>query len=76
MKIQKRGLNQLNAERRRRTRQRVIARDGLECKICFRSLTVREVTLDHIVPRAKGGRALVSNLQVACYNCNHLKADK
>lgn len=36
----------------------------------------KKATLDHIVPRAKGGSEIAfANLAVACYICNHKKAD-
>ena len=35
----------------------------------------KEMTLDHIVPLACGGIDDVSNIQIACKQCNWLKAD-
>ena len=36
----------------------------------------KKATLDHLVPRARGGSEIsLSNLVVSCYTCNHKKAD-
>lgn len=34
------------------------------------------MTMDHIIPRSKGGPTTVDNLQVLCTQCNNIKADK
>src|SRR5207248_8845664 len=35
-----------------------------------------EFTMDHIIPRAKGGSGDASNLALCCYVCNPLKGDR
>ena len=45
---------------------------GTQCVLCQREAT----TLDHIIPRAKGGLAEVTNLQPMCHECNVEKADR
>lgn len=44
---------------------------GIQCVLCQREAT----TLDHIIPRVKGGQAEVTNLQPMCPECNVKKAD-
>lgn len=48
--------------------------DGV-CQLCGKKLTINEMTLDHIVPLACGGIDNVSNIQIACEQCNWIKAD-
>lgn len=55
----------------KRIRQDVIARDGLTCCYCDKSLLLKEVTMDHIVPHSKRGQFNVTNLTVSCAPCNN-----
>lgn len=54
------------------TRRAVFARDGGRCLYCDRAAT----TIDHVVPRSRGGRHVWENVVAACGACNHKKADR
>lgn len=54
------------------TRQNVFKRDNFSCQYCG---TDRELTLDHVTPRSKGGRSAWNNLVTACKRCNTRKGD-
>jgi 5-methylcytosine-specific restriction endonuclease McrA len=54
------------------SRQGVFSRDGHRCQYCGGSAE----TLDHVVPRSRGGRHVWENLVAACRRCNHTKADR
>ena len=54
------------------SRQGVLARDGHRCQYCGSAAE----TLDHVVPRSRGGRHAWENLVAACRRCNHTKADR
>jgi 5-methylcytosine-specific restriction endonuclease McrA len=54
------------------SRQGVLARDGGRCQYCGNAAE----TLDHVVPRSRGGRHVWENLVAACRRCNHTKADR
>lgn len=54
------------------TTKAVLARDGHECAYCGGLAD----TMDHIVPRAKGGRHAWMNVVAACRKCNHKKRDQ
>ena len=72
------------AERTMTTQQAtpfLIARDGMVCPDCGRTMWVRgsgeyqglpsaQLTVDHVVPRAAGGKDRVSNYQLVCRRCN------
>ena len=43
------------------------------CHYCGRSTSPRALTMDHIVPIARGGRSTKSNVVTACKACNTAK---
>ena len=57
---------------RRLSRRSVFHRDGFTCQYC--GLETRSLTLDHIVPRSRGGAHSWENVVSACIPCNHKKA--
>ena len=48
----------------------LIERDGAVCVWCGRAPWRADLTAEHIVPRARGGRTSPENLTVACRACN------
>lgn len=54
------------------TRRAVFARDGGRCVYCDAPAT----SLDHVVPRSRGGQHVWENVVSACRRCNHVKADR
>jgi 5-methylcytosine-specific restriction endonuclease McrA len=58
----------------RLTRREVFQRDGYTCQYCGR--TGRDLTLDHVMPRHRGGKHTWENLVSACKTCNHRKAGR
>lgn len=55
----------------------ILKRDGFRCKICGRSANDGAVLhVDHIIPIAKGGKTVPSNLRTLCDMCNSGKSDK
>jgi 5-methylcytosine-specific restriction endonuclease McrA len=54
------------------TRRAVFARDGGRCVYCDSPAT----SLDHVVPRSRGGEHVWENVVSACRRCNHVKADR
>lgn len=61
--------------RTRELRNAVYDRDGYECLSCGES-EISQLSLDHIIPRSKGGMAILSNLQTLCKNCNEEKGNR
>lgn len=55
---------------RKERRRRIIEGQGGRCLRCR---SVEELTLDHIIPRSRGGSGAQSNLQVLCKPCNQMK---
>jgi 5-methylcytosine-specific restriction endonuclease McrA len=60
-------------ERRRLSRRAVLARDGYRCQYCG---STRHLTLDHVVPRSKGGTTSWENIVTSCAPCNVRKGAK
>jgi 5-methylcytosine-specific restriction endonuclease McrA len=58
----------------RLTRREVFMRDRYTCQYCGRQ--GRDLTLDHVFPRHRGGRHTWENLVAACKTCNHRKAGR
>lgn len=54
----------------------VIERDNYVCQYCSRQLTSDSATIDHVLPRSKGGKSTYENTVAACGPCNTRKADK
>ncbi|SNC62350.1 HNH endonuclease [Hymenobacter gelipurpurascens] len=63
----------LTPSQRKTIRQQLIARDGNHCQQCNSRLYL---TIDHIVPRGRGGGNHLGNLQLLCLPCNEAKGDK
>ncbi len=56
----------------RLTRREVFVRDNYTCQYCARQ--TKDLTIDHVMPRHRGGRHTWDNLVSACRSCNHRKA--
>lgn len=54
-------------------RANIFKRDGNECQYCG---SKKNLTIDHIIPRSKGGKTNWLNLTTACHRCNVYKGDK
>ena len=54
------------------TRRAVFARDSGRCAYCASPAA----TIDHVVPRSRGGRHAWDNVVAACHRCNHVKGDR
>ena len=51
----------------------VFERDNYRCQSCGKSSTQTELSIDHIIPLARGGSNDISNLQTLCQKCNKKK---
>ncbi len=57
-------------------RRNIFKRDRYSCQYCGSKPSARELTIDHILPRSRGGESSWSNCVLACFKCNHRKADR
>jgi len=58
------------------TRRNLFLRDKFCCKYCRRTLLPKELTYDHVVPRAKNGDTSWTNVVTACSKCNVRKGSR
>ena len=58
------------------TRRNIAIRDNSSCQYCGKVLETAEYTIDHVLPRARGGRSVWANLALACVRCNKRKSDR
>ena len=57
-------------------RRNVFARDGNQCQYCGRGFPTSELSLDHVVPRSRGGITSWENIVCACVACNVRKGGR
>lgn len=57
-------------------RRNVFARDGNQCQYCGKHFPMSELSLDHVVPRSRGGNASWENIVCACVSCNVRKGGR
>ena len=58
------------------SRRNIFERDENTCQYCGRKFERSELTLDHVVPRSRGGSSTWTNIVVACLKCNIRKGDR
>lgn len=56
------------------TRREIFIRDNYTCQYC--GTKTKDLTLDHVIPKHKGGQHTWENLVSACKECNHRKGSK
>ncbi|WP_245677857.1 HNH endonuclease [Chondromyces crocatus] len=49
-------------------------RDGHQCQYCSKRLPIRDLNIDHVIPRSRGGGDSWENLVTACRPCNLRKS--
>lgn len=57
------------------SRMTLFERDKFTCCFCNKQFPKSLLTVDHLIPRSKGGKTNWSNTVTACKPCNNLKAD-
>ena len=62
-----------DSHKRKITRRAVFARDGWECQYCGARTSL---TVDHVIPRSKGGASDWENIVASCAPCNRRKGDR
>ena len=58
------------------SRRNIFARDEHRCQYCGQRFRIKDLTIDHVVPRVQGGENSWKNLVCACYKCNAKKGGR
>ena len=57
------------------SRKNILLRDRNTCQYCGTVLPSSELTLDHVIPRSRGGSSTWENLVACCHSCNRRKGN-
>ena len=58
------------------SRKNILLRDRNTCQYCGTVLAAAELTLDHVIPRSRGGSSTWENLVACCHPCNNRKGNR
>lgn len=58
------------------SRRAILIRDGYKCQYCGAQPGKDSLTIDHILPRSRGGRTDWENVTTACGGCNRKKGNR
>ena len=58
------------------SRKNILLRDRNTCQYCGAMLPSAELTLDHVIPRSRGGTSTWENLVACCHACNRVKGNR
>jgi 5-methylcytosine-specific restriction endonuclease McrA len=58
------------------SRKNILLRDRNTCQYCGVVLAPGDLTLDHVIPRSRGGASTWENLVACCHSCNHRKGNR
>lgn len=67
-KIPRRGMNF--------NRKNIMARDGNRCQYCGKKYPTAQLSVDHVIPRSRGGTATWDNMVASCSKCNTKKGGR
>src|SRR4051794_27951935 len=70
------GYDRLPRQKVKFNRRNLFARDNNRCQYCGKRFATSELSLDHVVPRSRGGPATWENIVCACLKCNVKKGGR
>jgi 5-methylcytosine-specific restriction endonuclease McrA len=57
-------------------RRNLFARDGHRCQYCGQNAPPHQLSMDHVLPRSRGGQTTWENIVCCCVNCNTRKGGR
>ncbi len=70
------GFDRVPKQRLNLNRRNVLARDGHLCQYCKQRFPTHQLSLDHVIPRSRGGQTTWDNVVCACLTCNIRKGGR
>ena len=70
------GYDRLPKQVVRFNRRHIFARDNNRCQYCGKKFPTTELSLDHVLPRSRGGQTSWENIVCACVQCNVRKGGR
>ena len=58
------------------SRKNILLRDRNTCQYCGEAMPPADLTLDHVIPRSRGGNSTWENLVACCHDCNRHKGNR
>lgn len=58
------------------TKLTLCVRDDFKCQYCLKPFEYRQLTMEHVTPRCRGGKTNFTNVCMACGSCNTKKGNK
>lgn len=58
------------------SKKNIFLRDQYTCQYCGKKFDVKDLTLDHVLPKSRSGKSTWENLVTACKKCNVKKGDR
>ena len=68
--------DRLPKTRVRLNRRNLFARDANRCQYCGKKFKTTELSIDHVLPKSRGGRTVWTNVVCACMRCNVRKGGR
>lgn len=60
----------------RYSKRNILLRDKMKCQYCGIKCTNANATMDHIIPKSRGGGTSWTNIVTACHSCNNKKDNR
>ncbi|MCM8525156.1 MAG: HNH endonuclease [Lentisphaeraceae bacterium] len=55
------------------SRRNIFIRDNYTCQYCHKKFSPKELNIDHVIPRSRGGKTTWDNVALSCIKCNTVK---
>jgi len=70
------GFDRILLQEMKFNRQNLLERDDYRCQYCGKNLPTKELNMDHVVPRDRGGGTSWENVVISCIRCNSKKSNR